>query len=483
MADVEGQPHLRAALERMVKAAEKQKRRLAAGGGAQQPGDASSKKPNLNMVFGGGSGTGKTSSVEKIAKVLAEVGVLDCAKVVELNKTTKLQTTCNVPVAIGEKFEEAKGGILFLDEVHSRTDSGPFVDALMTLLSKYEGSVMVIIAGYHDKVMHWLRTKDEGLPRRFPEDNRIEFLPLEWDVLVKIGQNRLKEQCFTLSEDDATRKAFENVMHYEAGKNPSENAGGAINAVDAMIRAHDARDDVDDDDCCITAVDINEACPKAIEAATAPSLAPAPSPAAAAAPAAAATAAAGARRSSASGSQASSSAAAAGSSTAGAAAEAAAPGPAAVSDPEEDEPLSKRSRVAVGPSQAAPPPAPVATSSRKRKAESGDARAEVDLPSDLSSEAESMVQAIDARYTSDEAASSIAAWDLLTDLHQQRLFEKDSSVHEKMEQATKLGKNLKRWLTEAIDHISARGDESENVKWMETPREQKLMIDGLRRKN
>ena len=69
MAEVKGQSHLMEALERLVKSAERQKRREA-GRDAQQP-DGAPKKPNLNMVFGGPPGTGKTSSVEKIAKVLA----------------------------------------------------------------------------------------------------------------------------------------------------------------------------------------------------------------------------------------------------------------------------------------------------------------------------------------------------------------------------------------------------------------------------
>lgn len=163
MADVKGQPHLMKTLEKMVNAAERQP-------------DGDLRKSNRDMVFGGPPGTGKTSSVQKIAKVLAEVGVLKHDKVIVLNKTTKLPPG-TVPVAIGKKFEDAKGGILFLDEVHSRSDSKAFVDALVPLLSEFEGTVMVIIAGYLDKVMDWLRTKDPGLPRRFPQNYRLEFLP------------------------------------------------------------------------------------------------------------------------------------------------------------------------------------------------------------------------------------------------------------------------------------------------------------------
>ena len=105
------------------------------------------------------------------------------------------------------------------------------------------------------------------MSRRFPESSHIEFLPLSCEVLVEVGHGRLEELGYTLQGDAETAKAFEDVMRYESGKDPPENAGGAINAVDAMISVHDARVEDNDDDCRITAVDIHEACPKAADAA------------------------------------------------------------------------------------------------------------------------------------------------------------------------------------------------------------------------
>ena len=178
MAEVKGQSHLMEALERLVKSAERQKRREAGARDAQQP-DGAPKKPNLNMVFGGPPGTGKTSSVQKIAKVLAApgVGVLKHAKVVELNKETPLPRGDTVPQRVGKVFDSAKGCILFLDEAHKRTDSASFVDALVPLLSKYEGEVMVVIAGYKDEIMTWLRNSDKGNPNRNPNPLTLILTP------------------------------------------------------------------------------------------------------------------------------------------------------------------------------------------------------------------------------------------------------------------------------------------------------------------
>ena len=125
----------------------------------------------------------------------------------------------------------------------------------------------------------------------------------------------------------------------------------------------------------------------------------------------------------------------------------------------------------------APAPAPSA-SSRKRKAESEEVGAR-----DPSPEAKSLVKAIDAWYKLDEKASPIVAWDLLKVLHEQGCFENGSSVHEKMKQSKALGKTLKEWLTKGIDHISARGGKSKNVRHEVTSRDNKLMVYGLSPKN
>ena len=291
------------------------------------------------------------------------------------------------------------------------------------------------------------------MSRRFPESNHIEFLPLPCEMLVEVGQNRLKERCYTLQGDAETAKAFENVMRYEADKDPPVNAGGARDAVDAMITEHDGGED-SNDDCCITAVDIRAACPKAFEPAAAAEQA-------AAAPAAAAKAAAGGAPRHSSKSQASSSAAVAESSPAGAAAGATSGSEEPPSDSEEA-PLSKRARLDPAPSKS---PAPA--SSGKRKAP------------DLSAEAAEIVRAIDAVYEPSPSSAPISAWELLQKLRKRKQFKEDSVLHQKVSQG-RLGKNLKGWTIEAIESISARGGDSKTVRCEETTKDNKLVIYCLR---
>ena len=475
---VKGQPNLLEAFETIIKAAEKQRKRAAHHGGSSAAGHLP------HQVFGGPSGTGKSSSVEVLAKVLAspEVALLKKPSVVTLNKDTDLSKVKgdNQPQKIRAFFEKAKGGILFLDEVHRRPKE--FAQALLTPLEDFKGKVMVIIAGYDESVRKWLRDSDPGLPSRFP--GRVEFLKLSVDTLVEIGMAELAKGDYSL--DPSARDTFRRVTeHVSARAEPCDlplNARGVQYAVSDMILKHDVRDDLDDTDVCIRAEDILAACPFAASpppAATASPHAPSPAgegrdgstssvPAPAAAPAsseaapssdasrathksplapaaAAEAAAGGARRSSRPSPQASERAAVAGPSTADA--------PADASDSEEA-PLSEQARTDTAPSKSA---APTPAASRKRKAESGDAQAETTI----------VLNAIDAHYVPKAGGTAIAVMDFLRQL----LPDLTGTVKSDVEAAQRVAKGLRETLQKAIDIVNKeRGVnttmyQDENGKW------------------
>ena len=498
MAVVKGQPNLLGKLETIVKATEK-RRRLAERRGAS----SSAQLNNLNMVFYGPPGTGKTSTVEILAKVFAapEVGLLKSSKVTELNRETDLDALIgrgsaklNLPQKVGKLFEQTLGATLFLDEVHQRGDA--FAQALLPLLSKYEGKVMVVIAGYSEKVDYWLRNSDPGMISRFPRSGFVTFESLPADSLFEIGMATLAKRGYSLHP--SAHDTFRRVMEHVCARKPAENARGADNEVVAITTAHEARDGLDDEDTCITTEDILAACPFAASpppAATASQHAPAAAdegrdgstsgertPAAAStsgeaaalpdAPRAqrkgtralvpAAEAAAGGAPRRGSKSQASSSAAAAGASSARAPAGATSDSEELPSD-SEDAPLSKRARP-----DAALSKSPAPASSRKRKAD------------DLSAEAVEIVGAIDAVYKTKPSSCPISAWDLISELLKQGRFKEGSAVHEKASQG-RLGKLLKGWTIEAIESIAARGGDSKTVRWEET-KDKKLIIYGLHRR-
>ena len=74
---------------------------------------------------------------------------------------------------------EAMGGCLFLDEAYALADNGGDSfsgEAVRTLLTEVENNrtaLMVVLAGYKDK-MAILMAADPGMPRRFPNEIALD---------------------------------------------------------------------------------------------------------------------------------------------------------------------------------------------------------------------------------------------------------------------------------------------------------------------
>ena len=268
MAGTKGQSHLIEKLEMMVKAATKaKKRREKVVATAKAAGTAPPPPDNLNMIFGGPPGAGKTTSVRKMGPILHELGVLENPNVVVVDKETGLpkppkNKSATVAECVSFMFQEADGGILFLDEIHQRTQK-EFVQPLLAALVKYEGRVMVIIAGYTTAVDKWLKEgSDPGMSSRFPQPGRIEFVKLTVPTLVKIAISKLGEQDFSLA-DSAASDALHACMQVVHDTDPPTNGRGARDYAAEMIQRHDANASYDDDDTRITTADIFAACPEA----------------------------------------------------------------------------------------------------------------------------------------------------------------------------------------------------------------------------
>jgi len=92
-------------------------------------------------------------------------------------------------------IDQALDGVLFIDEAYTltETDRGGFgqeaVDTLLTRMEDERGRLVVIVAGYPEK-MEKFRHSNPGLPRRFPEENVINFPnytpPELWKILSEM---------------------------------------------------------------------------------------------------------------------------------------------------------------------------------------------------------------------------------------------------------------------------------------------------------
>ncbi|MFJ9029738.1 AAA family ATPase [Streptomyces sp. NPDC102274] len=177
-------------VKRQVKAATAQLHmaRLRAGQGLPvQP-------PKRHFVFSGPSGTGKTTVARILGRIFYALGLLGGDHLVEAQRADMVgEFLGQTAVKANELIDSAIGGVLFVDEAYSLSNSGYSKgdaygdEALQVLLKRAEDNrdhLVVILAGYPEGMDRLLAT-NPGLSSRFT--SRVDFpsyRPLE---LTAIG--------------------------------------------------------------------------------------------------------------------------------------------------------------------------------------------------------------------------------------------------------------------------------------------------------
>ena len=162
---------------------------------------------SLHSVFTGNPGTGKTTVVKKLGKIYQKMGLLSKGHVYEVDRSVLVgeyigQTAPKVKKAI----DEARGGILFIDEAYSLARSGEdskdfgkeVIEVLLKEMSDGKGDLAVIVAGY-PKEMNTFIESNPGLKSRFSEYFHFEdYMP---DELFQIALYAAAQKQLTIAED------------------------------------------------------------------------------------------------------------------------------------------------------------------------------------------------------------------------------------------------------------------------------------------
>lgn len=196
-----GMSNVKSQVEQMVQFARISKLRMQNGLKAE---------PHANhMVFTGNPGTGKTTAARLIGEAFAALGLLksntDTPPFVEVHHADVDSELVGVAEKnIKEKFQQARGGVLFIDEIYtflgtaSHKSSEKVVGVIVQMLEDMRDEVVVIVAGYPKEVEEFL-DYNPGLRSRF--SNVIHFPDYDTNDLLRIAEFMCSERDYKMTSE------------------------------------------------------------------------------------------------------------------------------------------------------------------------------------------------------------------------------------------------------------------------------------------
>jgi len=175
---------------------------------ARQRFGLSSSRPNLHMCFTGAPGTGKTTVALMMADLLRRLGYLEKGHLVHAMRDDLVgEYIGHTAPRTKQVLERAMGGVLFIDEAYTlyrADDSKDYgqecIDILMQVMENDRDKLVVILAGYKDRMDHFFDS-NPGMSSRIA--HHLDFPAYGLNELLDIGQLMLDRTSYYLSDEAA----------------------------------------------------------------------------------------------------------------------------------------------------------------------------------------------------------------------------------------------------------------------------------------
>lgn len=205
-----------------------------------------SAKNTLHLAFTGNPGTGKTTVARIVGRIYKQIGLLSKGHFVEVSRTDLIagyqgQTALKVKKVI----EQAKGGVLFIDEAYSITENDhtdsygrECLTELTKALEDYREDLVVIVAGYTEPMNQFFES-NPGLKSRF--NTFIEFNDYSSNELDEILASMCKKNDYILT-DEVKEKIHFYFEQQTSSKDKSFSNGRLVrNLFDDLVMNHARR--------------------------------------------------------------------------------------------------------------------------------------------------------------------------------------------------------------------------------------------------
>ncbi|MFC4050239.1 AAA family ATPase [Actinomadura syzygii] len=161
--------------------------------------------PTRHMVFTGNPGTGKTMVARLLGRIYKRLGVLSSGHLVEASRAHLVGEYIGQTAPRTRRLvERALGGVLFIDEAYTLTQSplkGDYgheaIAELVKLMEDHRDDLVVIVAGYQQEMAEFLAA-NPGLDSRFPK--QIHFPDYSDDELITVFGQLAAADGFRLAD-------------------------------------------------------------------------------------------------------------------------------------------------------------------------------------------------------------------------------------------------------------------------------------------